>query len=269
MVLIKLHTWTFDKFGERRARAKEELEAGQRFSIVTRKHIEEAAAQGRTYRVCFNGEEASVEVLGSQRVAVSIRSGAEYPCSCRLYNAIRLPCSHLLAALGQHKPPLDFAPWVDPAWTLSTQLRLYSIPFPAVDTMGLREDQTIGLSAFQPSGSRRTKRLLSQGEVSSLNQKQRCRRTIAGDVVGNVAAQEQRAAELLATPHAVVPVSESRVLVTGHASHVVDPRAGTCDCAAHRSGGMCAHVIAAAQAPVFSGELSSGIVPTAYLFGHH
>jgi hypothetical protein len=136
-----------------------------------------------------------------------------------------------------------------------------------VDTVGLQQDPDMGLAAFQPTGSHRTKRLASRGEAPSLAQKRRPERTLAGEIVGRAAAREQRAAELLEKPGAVVNIGPAHALVTGAAPHVVDTEQRTCDCADARSGRVCAHILAAQQAA--NGSLPNGIVTTSALLGPH
>jgi hypothetical protein len=147
-------------------------------------------------------------------------------------------------------------------WTWHGQLAVYSEVLPPVDTVALQIDTTLELDTFQPTGSRRGKRLPSKGELSTQPQRQRQRpaRTLAGDVVGAAAAQEQRAPELN-----VVHVTGPHYLVCGTMQHAVDRETRTCACAAFKAGMVCAHIIAAEQAAPNKMGSITGIVPTASL----
>jgi len=83
------------------------------------------------------------------------------------------------------------------------------------------------------------------------------RRTVAGEIVGLAAAQEEHAAEL----H-VVHMQGSHFLVWGKWQHHVDREQRTCDCSVFKAGNVCAHLIAVQQHTANNTEAMMGIVPT-------
>jgi hypothetical protein len=265
-VFIKLRNWLFEQFGKRREVAEAAIQRNEVFPKSVLDHINEEAVIGRKYKCIRNGALVSVQTVGMRALAVNISVPVvASPCSCGLWAAMQLPCSHILAALAVPGSPLSWEPWVGACWTWRTQRDIYSAPLPAIDTTQLEMAPDLDLEALQPTGSRKKKRRPSRGESKTLAQKQRVQRTLAGVPIGRAALQEQRAAELT-----VSTIGGTRLLVAGTRVHMVDTGTRTCDCADFKEGNVCAHIIAAEQVPQAAAiGLESGIVPARDLLHPH
>jgi hypothetical protein len=271
MALFTLRDWMFGKFGSRRTVANEAIRRGEAFPKNVLDHLREESNKGRRYSRKCVGDRASVRTVGNQTYAVTTRLPVqEDPCSCRLWSATGLPCSHLLAALAAHDPQLGWTPWVSVYWSWNEQAALYSADFPAVDTVNLEQDANLKVTAFQPTGSRRKKRLPSRGETPLLAQKRRPERTLAGEIIGAAERREQYAAHLLSEQGVVSFVGSSQFIVSGATHHSVDIEKRQCNCTTCKTGAVCAHIIAAEQAPqAVPGSIESDIVPTNELLRPH
>lgn len=263
-LLIELQRWTFKTFGERAALTAAALQRGEAWTSKMQQHLNEETEKGRHYRCVFNGLDVSVTVANGLMFAVDLCLPPSSPCSCGVWSAARLPCSHLLAALGSHKPlPIDFASWIPAFWGNAELAALYQLRLPAVDTEGLAVDEQLTVVGFEKT--RRRQRLPSLGEDKTTAQRHRQPHTLAGVTVGSSSAREQRAAAIASNPGAVIAVGNGHVLVSAAKVHFVTPSTQTCDCPPSNRGVACPHLIAATSSAAATSQQPEVIQTTTLL----